>query len=224
VNRITTIFYVAVGLLMCSSANSQQHLFSASLKSFLTSEANLYEYSSNVHSYTSFVGFGADVRKKIDEENIVVGFSAEYLAHKEQYTLANADTKDNFVLLPIELTGYFIVPFSSTSVSFYIGGGVGGYIGKRTIEIGTVQANMNENSGGFGIHVLSGIEYALSEIFSIRSEIKFRDVQLNSTYQFSQQPTDKDGYPAVNILPHTIYSSQVNVDGTTIELALVFKL
>ena len=50
--------------------------FSASLKSSLTSEANLYENSSMLHSLQRFVGYGTDVRRKIEGENIVLGCSA----------------------------------------------------------------------------------------------------------------------------------------------------
>ncbi|MEK7264291.1 MAG: outer membrane beta-barrel protein [Bacteroidota bacterium] len=216
--------FVAVGLLMYASANSQQHLFSASLKSSLTSEANLYENSSNVHSYSSFVGYGADVRRKIEGENIVLGCSAEYLTHAERYTNADANVSDKFILVPLEFTGYFIVPFSSNSVNFYIGGGVGGYFGNRTIKIGNVQAKVKENSGGVGIHVVSGIEYNITDFFALRSEVKFRDVQLESTYQFANQPNDNSGNPVFNVVPNTSYTSQLNVDGTTIEMALIFKL
>ena len=49
---------------------------------------------------------------------------------------------DAFTMIPVELTGYFIIPASTRVFSVFMGGGAGAYFGNHTFSVGNTTANV----------------------------------------------------------------------------------
>lgn len=169
--------------------------------------------------------FGADLRRSFEPIGLEVGVAIEYISKSERFGVPeNGQTVpvfDGFVAIPIELSGYFFIPIGSEKLKFYMGGGGGIYPGERRYSYAGVQAPAVGRSVGIGIHILSGAEYTLSHSFSLRSELKFRDVQFETVNKFSQ-------YSAVTSsgvigLPQDPLLSRVNIDGMNLSLGIAYR-
>ena len=168
---------------------------------------------------------GIDVRRTIEALRIQIGVSAEYVRKSDVFYLPASDSKvipvrDGFVALPIELSGYFTIPVGTDNFHIYMGGGAGIYFGKRTYEYAGVEAATIERTTGYGIHILSGMEYTANAAISIRSELKFRDIQFETVNKFQKDATTYNG--STLLLDQEPLTSRINIDGMTVNLGLVF--
>ncbi|MBI3193331.1 MAG: outer membrane beta-barrel protein [Ignavibacteriae bacterium] len=168
-------------------------------------------------------GVGIDVRREIGVSNIRLGVSAEVLWNEVAIEIpANQKkniTTDGYIALPVELSGYFSIPFSTESFKMYMGGGVGMYFGERRYTYAGIESKITERTPGFGIHVVSGFEFALSSNIALRTELKFRDVQFESTNVFPLDAT----FPASTPLPEqTPFPTKVSIDGILFGTGFVF--
>ena len=167
---------------------------------------------------------GIELRRSITSSGIQVGLAAESIQKTDVINVPRQSgiirSRDGYRVIPIELTGYFQLPIGNETIHVYIGGGGGLYFGARFYEYASVEAPAIDRTPGFGIHVLSGLEYSLNRRFSLRSEIKFRDVQFESVNQFSEAETIYNGRTVA--LDQTPFSSRLNVDGMTLRLGLAY--
>ena len=208
--------------------------FSVALRGSLTTGSQLFpnpNSSSAVQRAAFFSlkriwGYGAEVRYRFPETNLSLGISADYLRITEpQRPISGpnglqASVEDGYRVIPLELTGYFVIPISGETIGVYIGGGAGTYFGRRIYRIAGTEAPTIDAGNGFGIHVLSGISWRFNEIFSINAEMKFRDLQFNSTNQFSSSPILSGAFPVqVQTQP---FESRVHTDGMIFQLGAVF--
>jgi hypothetical protein len=223
--------YVIALLLLCSSIQAQERLYSVSLCGSFTTSAKLFyapddpDYFSR-HLYLPIdntFGFGFDIRRSIEETGLQIGVSAEYLSKTEQFTLPQTSIKvnDGFIAVPIEATGYFIIPFSSDDVQLYMGGGGGVYWGTRIYDYNSIKAQVTGRKLGYGIHILSGLQYNFHPLFALRSEVKFRDIQFTVTNAFP--PNGRQGILATNQNSTLPFNSRISIDGMQISLGLVSK-
>jgi hypothetical protein len=160
---------------------------------------------------------------------ITLGLSVEYLEKTGDFFTSYTSedntyfipTVDGYSVIPVELTGYFTVPFSSERIKFYIGGGVGLYIGERSYEIGDVEAKPVGMASYPGIHVLSGIDYHIFQRAALRVELKFRDPDIKTKNIFDKNTVKYDGmeFP----LPEGNVNGRINVDGIVFMLGIVFN-
>jgi len=219
----TGIFLFA--LFFHSLALAQDKPYSLSISGSYSTSSELFYNIDDPNQADQFLaiddifGFGVDVRRRIGGDEVQVGLSIEYLSKLEPYVQpAMTDSigfADGFTAIPIELTGYFVIPFSSDRVQLYMGGGAGLYLGSRQYHYGNEREQTLERKPGFGIHILSGIQYSLNPSFALRSEVKFRNVQFETTDMI---PTPSAGY--LTFLQQT--SSRVMIDGMTFTLGVVF--
>lgn len=159
-------------------------------------------------SIENIFGYGIDVRRAIDDTRLEVGISVEYLSAREKFLSRTAVVEDGFWAVPVELTGYFVIPFSTEHARLYIGGGVGAYWGGRELTVGDVKRDVLDIQPGIGIHVLTGFQYGLNGWFALRSELKFRDIQFESTVRSGHnEPT----------------RARINVDGMVVDAAVVVR-
>lgn len=163
------------------------------------------------------VGYGAELRYFIPETHIAFGLGVEYLrttAPSRFLTTAGrgVSAEDGYRVIPIELTGYFIIPVSGPTFSIYMGGGAGGYFGRRIYRVDGVEANPVDEGSGFGIHVLAGLSFTLNEWFVISMDLKFRDLQFNARNQFP------DPGAASVPLPKDPFPSRVHTDGIVFQI------
>jgi hypothetical protein len=167
-------------------------------------------------------GIGIDVRRELGW-NIRLGLNVELLRNEVEVKIPvnqkKVITSDGYIAVPVELTGYFSIPFSSENFKMYMGGGVGMYFGERRYTYAGVESKITERSPGVGIHVLSGFEFVLSSVLALRTELKFRDVQFESTNVFPIDAT----YPPLTPLPEqTPFPSKISIDGIQFGAGIVY--
>ena len=101
-----------------------------------------------------------------------------------------------------------------------MGGGVGGYFGKRDYMLGNTDAPTIASGHGFGIHVLGGVSYRFTDWFSLNAEMKFRDLQFETTNQFASRTVTYRGL----VIPVDRLDSSIHTDGVIFQLGTVFHI
>ncbi|HEY6192962.1 MAG TPA: hypothetical protein VI215_11630 [Bacteroidota bacterium] len=167
---------------------------------------------------------GIDLRRNFDQFRVQVGLSAEYISKNGTVSIPVTSTtsipaQDGFTAIPIELSGYFLIPLGDSKLQIYMGGGGGIYLGTRSYRLGGAEAPTVERNTGYGIHVLSGIEYWLRPAVSLRSDLKFRDVQFETVNRFETLTTTYLGRTI--LLDQAPLQSRVSIDGMTVTLGIV---
>jgi opacity protein-like surface antigen len=145
-------------------------------------------------------------------EAVEVQLTGEYIDHDNETTdNYGTVTSDGYRMYSAELLGLFRMPFSTRKVGFYAGGGGGFVYGERRLSVAGVQATSLESDLAFGIHVLFGIEYFLSETISFRGEFHFRDPQIAVKNVFPQDRVVSHGI--TYYLPTEPFYSKINLNG-----------
>lgn len=212
---------------------SQDHPYSIALSGSITTTSRLYvnPYSTDQASRNQSLtidgiwGIGIDIRRDIQGNHLSAGLSTEYLGSYEEYTIeetsgTNITPKDGYIAIPVELTGYFSIPLGTETFHMYIGGGIGVYFGERRYQIAGLSSHIVERKPVPGIHVVSGFEFDITSILFLRTELKFRDVQFETSNVF----TPDQSYPGVT-LPHgwKPFTSRVSIDGILINTGIAFR-
>lgn len=228
-------FTLSVLFLLCAPSElfPQTDLYSLTARGSFTTSSKLFY---NIESPSEFLrnqyfalddvfGVGFDVRRSFAQSRLQVGLSVEYLSARETFSAAvpsgTVPAVNGYWAVPIEVSGYFLIPFSTADLRFYIGGGIGVYLGERRYSIADESAAIVSTKPGAGIHVATGVEYSLREWLSLRSEVKFRDLQFESTHRFDKSYVVYNGM--VVALDQTPTRSRVNIDGMMLDVGIVFK-
>lgn len=162
-------------------------------------------------------------------EDILLGFSTEYMkktASGNNLTVIqgvrtrNISVNDGFVLVPLEFSIYYFLPFSTERFKFLMGGGFGIYIGKQIRNFGDESVSTINRKFAYGINVSISMDYILLENISIHSEMKFRDPQFIVTSKYAKQVVNYNG-SMVRVAQST-FDSKINVDGVTFILGAAF--
>ncbi len=103
-----------------------------------------------------------------------------------------------------------------------MGCGSGVYFGQRHYSIAGERASIVNTKTGAGIHVVTGIEYSLAGWFAIRSEVKFRDLQFESSHMFTKSSVDYQGR-TIQLPDQTPRRSRINVDGMLLDAGIVIR-
>jgi hypothetical protein len=128
-------------------------------------------------------------------------------------------TQDGFEVYPVELSAYYIMPFSTVDFHFYIGGGFGLYYGNHLRNFGEADVTTIRQDLGYGIQVSTGMDYLITDFFSVRGELKFRDPQFDMQSQYSKTEVTING--RLYEINNDIFDSKVNINGITFGLGLV---
>jgi len=214
---------------------AQGHGISVALKGSLTTASRVFTDPNSSDSFRrsqsfsleDFFGYGVEVRYQLPETNVAIGLSADYIETTIGQSVPISTSKsipveDGYRVIPLELTGYFLIPVSGQTFGVFMGGGVGGYFGRRVYKLGETEALTTDAGLGFGIHVLGGLSYRFTEWFSLSAEMKFRDLQFQTTNQFATSPAMYQGMPiSVNRGP---FDARVHTDGVIFQLGTVFNL
>ncbi len=230
--RIATVT-LAVSLLGAFAAptlRGEEKSFMLILKGSLTTSSQIYtnpdapdpiDRSQYTPLKDSF-GYGLELNYRIPETNIAVSLSADYIdATTSASILRIVPVTDGYTVIPVELTGYFIIPLSGPTFGIFMGGGAGLYFGERHYQIGGVDAPAVSRTPGFGIHVLGGISYRFNEWFSLVGEMKFRDVQFSSRNSFGVSDIV---YQGVLVHPAPPGDANIHTDGVIFQLGAAFNL
>jgi hypothetical protein len=153
----------------------------------------------NTFDLTGTFGYGVEVRYRIPETSLAIGLSTDVIRSRGASTLEGTGipVTDGYDAIPIELTGYFIIPFSGQYFGVYMGGGAGVYFGSRSYTLGGVEAASIQSTPGFAIHVLGGISYRFLDSFQGIFEMKFRDLQFQSVNAFTTPAIRYGGHRSV---------------------------
>lgn len=186
-----------VSLLIAASGSrafASEGITTVTLRANLTTSSQLYTNpdSPDPIERTAFTllenqfGGGIEVKYTFPESNLAMSISADYIqAASSGQTPGRVPYEDGYHVIPVELTAYFIIPISGPSVQVFMGGGAGAYVGERTYSLAGVEAVPVDARTGFGIHVLGGASYRISDLVSITGEMKFRDLQFDATNAFT---------------------------------------
>ena len=212
---------------------AQNHGISVALKGSLTTASRVFTdpnssdafQRSQFFSLEDFFGYGVEVRYQLPETNVALGLSADYIETTIGQSIPLSTSKsvpveDGYRVIPLELTGYFLIPVSSQTFGVFMGGGVGVYFGKRLYKLGDTEKPTTEAGRGFGIHVLGGLSYRFTEWFSLNAEMKFRDLQFQTTNQFITSTAMYKGMPIS--VSRTPSNARVHTDGVVFQLATAF--
>lgn len=223
---------LVVGSTVC---HARENISVAAKGSYTTSTRFLYHVDRNDifidDKYFSYnFGFGLDVRILAYSDDILIGINIEKIKTLDQTATQvhrngqeyNIPISEGFVVYPFELSGYFLIPFSSEDARVYLGGGVGWYYGERIYSIASARAATLNSPSGFGIHVLTGADVRITSRIAVRGELKFRDPQFDSVNRFAGTSTTYEGLK-IN-LDTSSSKTRVNLNGITYGLGLVFLL
>jgi len=227
-----TSLHIAIVLLIGALPTlAQDNLYDLTLLGSFTTSSKLFHHPDDADeiirsqfvSLDNIFGVGFDLRRAIEPFSVQLGLSVEYLSKTESFDFPTSGSrtipvKDGYTTIPIELSGYFFIPIGDEHIRFYMGGGGGTYIGRRHYEYAGTRAATVEQHVGFGIHILSGLLYRLAPRLSLRSELKFRDVQFETVNKFTQQSIFFRGTPLY--LDQEPFASRVNIDGMALTLGL----
>ncbi len=205
--------------------------FSVILKGNLTTSSLIYVTpdaadpvaQGNTFDITGTFGYGVELRYRIPETSLALGLSTDYIRSKGTGTLLGTTipTEDGYTAIPVELTGYFIIPLSGEFFGVYMGGGAGVYFGSRKYSLGGVAAPSVQNTPGFAIHVLGGISYRFLNSFEGIFEMKFRDLQFQSVNAFNTRVIRyQDTVINVSTQP---FNSRVETDGIIFQIGIAYN-
>ena len=230
------IIILIVFFMMCGniSAQYENSNFGIALNYSITTSSRLYLFpnaqdpilrNQNIEM-DGAKSYGIDIRYKISEP-LIIGLSAEYLKNTKNHGefsvggfLINVD--DGFELIPVELTLYYLVPFSTEKFKFYMGGGAGLYFGRHIRNFSDVSVSDIGSDAAYGIQVATGMDYIANEFISLRAEMRFRDPEFDMKSKYSKQIFEHQGRSL--LLARETFETKANVDGITFLVGIVFRL
>jgi hypothetical protein len=227
---VRLLLVVATAALAAAPLRAGDGPFSVILKGNLTTSSLIYVTpdaadpvaKGNTLDLTGTFGYGAEIRFRFPETSLALGLSTDYIRSRGAGTLSGTSipTEDGYFAIPVELTGYFIIPLSGEYFGVYMGGGAGMYFGSRRYSLAGIEAATVENTPGFAIHVLGGISYRFLNSFQGMFEMKFRDLQFESVNAFNTRSIRyKDTVINVGTLP---FKSRVETDGVIFQIGIAY--
>lgn len=233
--KTTLAVILFLSLASCTSAQFNK-TFGVSLIAVYNTSASIYlspNSSDVILRNNSFIiedifNPAIDFRYRLTE-SIFLGFNTEYMISTsvgQNLTVflgsstVTIDVEDGFKLIPLELSAYYLLPFSTERFKFLMGGGLGYYIGSHVRKFGDVQVSNAERKAAYGIHVSISMDYLVKDFVSVRSEMKFRDPQFNVKSKYSSRVVNYNGN-IINLAQDS-FDSKINVDGVTFILGMAF--
>ncbi len=195
----------------------------------------LYPYSSDpVLRNSSFpisniFNPGIYIKYKLSND-ILLGINTEYMtttSSGNNLTVLSGNrtvtitVQDGFRMIPVELSIYYLLPFSLERWKFMMGGGAAYYYGQHIRLFGDDQVSSTETQIAYGIQVSVSMDYYLTEDILLHGGMKFRDPQfvVNNTYDkktFNYQGNEFE-------IAQDSFTSKINVDGVAFDLGLAYQ-
>ncbi len=169
-----------------------------------------------------------DFRYRITDE-IILGIGTEYMkasANGGSLTVTagnlteSIQISDGFLLIPIEFSGYYILPFSTERFKFLMGGGAAYYYGKHERKFGDARISTINRDFAYGIQVSISMDYLIRNDITVHSEMKFRDPQFKIKSAYDNQEVNYNGQSI--FLEQKTFDSKINVDGVTFIVGFSF--
>lgn len=169
-----------------------------------------------------------DLRYRISEP-LIIGLCAEYMEVQQDgrnLTVLEGNneirlkTRDGFVLIPVETSVYYLMPFSTVDFKFLMGAGLGIYFGEFSREFGDTRISTIQSEVAFGMHVSIAMEYILIEQLGFKLEMKFRDPEFKNTSKYDSNIVNYEGSQI--IIMRDTFDTKVNVNGISFLLGAAF--
>ncbi len=128
------------------------------------------------------------------------------------------DINDGYRIIPLELSLYYYLPFSTNNFKFYMGGGFGFYFGKSLRQFENITALNDGVNLGYGIQVSATMEYLIYDFIFFRTQMRFRDpeIELSSKYSSNSFLYKNRTY----YIHSQKFTTKVNVDGITFSIGI----
>lgn len=170
-----------------------------------------------------------DLRYRLTDD-IILGISSEYISKSkmgrnfsalEGSQVVELVVEDGVEFIPIELSVYYYMPFSTEDFKFTMGAGGGYYIGKQTRIFGDTEIERLESEYNFSLLVSVGMEYLFLKNISLRFDMKFRDPELKLKSRYLKDQIIYEG-TTINLSNDEFYS-KINLNGISFLLGLAFQ-
>jgi outer membrane protein W len=231
------ILLLILGLQMCTKAQYNNNKFSIGISGVYTTTAKVYlnPNSSDITLKNQFFLLedifnpAIDIRYRLTEP-LIIGINLEYITKTAMgpnlrvlygNSIVTINIEEGFKLIPVELSIYYLVPFSTENFKFLMGAGAGYYFGEHIRKFGDVKVKSTELSSAYGIHVSIAMEYMLRDNVGLRTEMKFRDPQFNLKNKYNKEIVNYNGGTITLLQDH--FDSKINVDGVTFVLGATFN-
>ena len=130
------------------------------------------------------------------------------------------NVKDGFKMIPIELSIYYSLPFSTEKFKFLMGGGAGYYYGSMIRKFGNADISTSERKAAYGIQVAVEMDYLIRKNIALKADMEFRDPQFSVTSRYNNQEYDYNG-EKVRVTRQE-FDSKINVNGVTFIFGTLF--
>jgi len=157
-------------------------------------------------------------------ESVILGLRVEYMKETEFGRNLNDPrfiVEDGFELIPLELSAYYYLPFSTDDFKFFMGGGLGVYFGKHLRKFGNATLDKVSQKFAYGIQVQVGLDYLITDFLSTRFEMRFRDPEIEVTSKYSKEIVNYNDL--LLQLDATNFDTRINVNGVTFTLGLAIN-
>ncbi len=175
----------------------------------------------NLNKITSY---SFELRHQISE-SIMIGIGSELIEKTFENSInlegKKAKMNDGYKMTPLEISAYYLIPFSSEHFKFFFGGGFGLYFGKHIRDLGDVTISAQSRKVGYGLHVAIGMDYVIYNFLSVRGQMRFRDPEFEMTSKYSNQTVTYNDESFS--LPSDTFNSKVNIDGIIFTLGAVIN-
>lgn len=203
-------------------------LFTTTSKVFLFPNSSDEILRNTSNHIDNIFDYGVEFRYRFSED-IILGLNVEYMRATQTGTnitgfIGNStvalNAEDGFEVIPVELSVYYVLPFSTDNFRFLMGGGWAVYFGNHIRKVGTVEVNNFSRDFAYGVHVSISMQYLVRPHISIQAGLKFRDPDFRVTSQYTSKSVSIGG--RIITFPQSKFDSRINVDGVTFMLGLYY--
>lgn len=204
-------------------------VYTTTAKVYLNPNSSDQTLRNNYFLLEDIINPSMDFRYRLSNP-LIIGVNVEYMTKTASgsplrvfinNSVSTIEVEEGFKLIPIELSLFYLLPFSTESFKFLMGGGGGYYFGEHIRKFGDAEVESVEREAAFGIHVSISMEYLIRDNIGIRTEMKFRDPQFNLTNRYTKERVNLG--ETVISLTQNQFDSKVNVDGVTFVLGAIFN-
>lgn len=181
----------------------------------------------NSFGLTDIINPGINFRYKMFE-GVLLDLNLEYMrstatGNNEKVVtntgLRYIKVEDGFKLIPVELSIYYIIPFSTEKFKFLMGGGLGYYYGSMIRKFGDAEVSNVERNSAYGIQVAVDMNYLLRENIAFKFEMKFRDPQFTVRSRYNRQQYNYNGTKVT--VTRQEFDSKIDINGVTFILGTI---
>lgn len=234
---IVKFFLVLIILTAPNFSQNQNHDFNISIGSVYITSAELFLNPNSSDIFLRNQSFelkdifspAIEIRYRLSEA-VAIGLSTEYNKKSQKGNfltvlagsqIIQLESEDGFVFIPVELSVYHIMPFSTESFKFNMAGGIGYYYAIHTRKFGDTDISNLETKPVLGIQVSAGMEYLIKQNIGIRLQMKFRAPEIKVKSKYNNTTVNYNGN-TITILQDT-FDSKVSINGAVFMLGVSYS-